>query len=512
MGGLRGKMKGKKDVSAHSHKLMWGITGILIVISILVMYRTHRAIPFMMDDLWYSTVLSDDTPITSFSDIITSQIWHYHNWGGRSMTHGILQLTLLAGEKAADILNVVFTLLLAGMVCQVSGYRKLPAFLAAMGMVLGLNANWRMSMFWQAGAANYLYITVFLLAFAYCYLRELPDEGSFLVKRKWGEKKFTEKVKTVNEWAESKPTPKNGREGTRQASGNGCAESRQAPGNGCAESRQASGNGCAESRQASGNGCKENGQAPGNGREESSQASENGCVKDKQIVAEEYAGDGYNAAAGLKRSGNLFGITLWIIPLGILAGWSNENMGPAMWILSLVVILLALKEKRKVKLWMILGNLACLAGSILCIAAPGNFVRSSQIKEQQYGTLWKIFLRSYAECKAALEFLFPTLLVLGFLWVVSSCVFRQALGRRNALLLFCALLSWGAMFLSPHYPDRASFGTMVLCICVILSLARKILQRRSDLSWVLWGGAVLIWLRGMYFCGEYLAVVWGWIK
>lgn len=47
-------------------------------------------------------------------------------------------------------------------------------------MVLGLNANWRMSMFWQAGAANYLYITVFILLFVWCYLREVPDEGSFL--------------------------------------------------------------------------------------------------------------------------------------------------------------------------------------------------------------------------------------------------------------------------------------------------------------------------------------------
>ena len=27
-----------------------------------------------------------------------------------------------------------------------------------------------------------------------------------------------------------------------------------------------------------------------------------------------------------------------------------------------------------------------------------------------------------------------------------------------------------------------------------------------------WGGAVLIWLRGMYFLVEYLGLCWGWIK
>ena len=38
-------------------------------------------------------------------------------------------------------------------------------------MILGLNANWKMSMFWEAGAANYLYMAGFLLAFLFCYLK-----------------------------------------------------------------------------------------------------------------------------------------------------------------------------------------------------------------------------------------------------------------------------------------------------------------------------------------------------
>ena len=135
---------------------------------LLVMFVTHRSIPFMMDDIWYSTMLSDDTPIASVSDIMKSQVWHYNNWGGRSMTHGILQLTLLAGELAADVLNIVFTLLLGWTICLVSEYRRFPAFFAGISMVLGLNANWRMSMFWQAGAANYLYSTVFILLFVWC--------------------------------------------------------------------------------------------------------------------------------------------------------------------------------------------------------------------------------------------------------------------------------------------------------------------------------------------------------
>ncbi len=378
----------------RSHNIMWGITGILIAVSAAVLYKTHRAVPFMMDDLWYSTMLSEDTPITSLSDIVKSQIWHYQNWGGRSMTHGILQLTLLVGERGADIMNVIVTLLLSAVICAVARFRKLPAFWAALSMLLGLNANWKMSMFWQAGAANYLYITVPVLVFAHCYLRELPDEKNL-------------------------------------------------------------------------------------------------------------------AQAMPKR---LRGITLWILPAGLLAGWSNENIGPAIWFLSLAVMILLKREKKKLPLWMVLGNICCLAGSVFMIAAPGNFVRSAQVESGQYGALWQCFLRMYAESAAVTQHLFPALLVLGFLLILCKGVLGEKIGRKNGLLLLCALLSWGAMVLSPHYPDRATFGTMALLICAAVSLAEKILVRRKDLAWMFWGMTGLIWLRGMFFCGEFLAITWGWIR
>lgn len=372
-----------------SKKILGILTIILLGISILVMYLTHRRVPFMMDDLWYSTMLSEDTPIRTFGDIVKSQIWHYKNWGGRSMTHGILQLTLLTGEQVADILNIIFTLLLAGSICLVARQRHLGAFFGATAMVLGLNANWKMSMFWQAGAANYLYITVFILLFVFCYLREVGEDT------------------TVS------PLP---------------------------------------------------------------------------------------------------GIVFWILPLGILACWSNENMGPAVWLLSVAVILTTAKKKSRIPCWMLVGSVSALLGSIMVIVAPGNFVRSSQAPDREYGFLWRLFMRCYAEGKATMEYLFPTLLVLAAVLLVGKCTLKIPIGRQNIYLLLLALLSWGAMVLSPHYPDRASFGTMVFLICVIISMTGKILEKRKDLLWPMWAGSVLIWLRGMYMCGEFLAMCWGWIK
>ncbi len=390
----KGKMKGKQN------RILTGIAAALVLVTAVVMYAVHRAVPFMMDDLWYATLLSEDTPVRTVSDIFKSQIWHYFNWGGRSMTHSILQLTLLAGESAADVLNVGVTFLLALLICTVAGNKRLPAFFAACGMLPALNANWKMSMFWQSGAANYLYITVFLLAFLYCYLRELADTGGF--------------------------------------------------------------------------------------------------GKNAQPFLQE----------GIKP---LPGIGVWIVPLGILAGWSNENMGPAVWLSSLFVMVLLFRENKRIKPWMVLGSLSCLFGWVMMIAAPGNYVRSAQTQEDQYGLLWRCFLRGYAQSKAALEYLFPALLVVCAMLLLARAL-KLKLGRRNVILLGCALLSWGAMILSPHYPDRACFGTMVLLICVALRIGGRIARERKDMAIPLFAASVLVWLRGMYFLGEFLAISWGWIR
>ena len=260
----------------------------------------------------------------------------------------------------------------------------MPYYFAALGMLFGLNANWKMSMFWEAGAANYLYMTGFLLAFLLCYL------------------KYEEK--------------------------------------------------------------------------------------------------------------NLPGIVIWILPLGLIAGWSNENMGPAVWILSLLVILLRHREHKKVPVWMYLGNISCLAGSILMIVAPGNFVRSEETGEEAYSQLWRLYLRCYGEAKGVMEYLFPTVLLTLFALIVCKGMLKEKLDRNTILLLLGALLSWGALILSPHYPDRASFGTMTLLICATLSMTGKIVDRQKENAWMFYGCAVLVWLRGMYFLVEYLGLCWGWIK
>lgn len=364
---------------------MYWLCFLFILVTFIVSFVAHRELGFEMDDNWYSTNLVTGEALDSFGDVLESQVWHYHNWGGRSLTHGLLQLILWAGEDVADILNLLMTLLLAGLICKVSDAKGPLWLFSALAMMVGLNANWRMSMYWQSGSVNYLYFSSFLLFFLYCYIRPHVEH-------------------------------------------------------------------------------------------------------------------------------KMPGIALWIIPLGLIAGWSNENMGPAVWCISTGVILYEYRKNKKIYGWMIPGNISCLVGSVLMITAPGNFVRSNRIEANEYGIVWQIFLRCYSESKALLDYLFPVVLLAMICVFVCHFVMKIELGKTNICLLWGAVLSWGAMILSPHYPDRATFGTMILLICVIISLTAKILEKKPDGKWMFFWITLFIWLRGMFMIAELLTSRWGWIK
>lgn len=381
-------METDKNISQKRNNLFWLL---LFVIGLIFIWKTQRAVPVMMDDEWYSTVLSSNAPLSSLHDIVQAQIWHYQNWGGRTIAHTMAQLIFLyLNEPVADALNVLMIILLARIITVIMDIRKetvLAFTTLTVGFLHGLNANWKMSMYWQTGACNYLYTTVLIMLFLHMYLREQP-------------------------------------------------------------------------------------------------------------------------------SLNTLGATLLAPVLGLLCGWTNENMGPTVWILTILVMLLKKHEKRTIPFWMVLGSTACLLGSTLLILAPGNNVRSAEIASNKYGMLWQLFLRIYGICKGAWEYLFPVIFMTAAALFINICILKNSLHKKDALLLTGALLSWGAMVLSPHYPDRASFGTLCFLLCVLVSQSQAILQaltnKRHRIAFA--GIGVFIWLKGMYYLMEFLSICWGWIR
>lgn len=361
----------------EKRKLIKTYQGFIIVAGIVILavaeWFGHRRITFMMDDEWYGTNLVTNQPLRGLSDIIESQIWHFRNWGGRCMTHGILQLTLMSGEFMADMLNMAAFLLLGWMICAAAEWKKPFAFLLSSSLIVALNPNARMSMFWQSGTVNYVYSAVWILAFILPYLRQV-------------------KMPEAN----------------------------------------------------------------------------------RMPLAD-----------------------LWILPLGLMAGWSNENMGPAcLCVAAGAGVYRAKCQKQKLPAWMISGTVSCLAGSILVVAAPGNFVRVDALEKKAFGEV--LYDRFCSMLHAGGEFLFPAAVLVTAVLLLWTVCLKEKLRPDQWMLAALAVLSYGAMVLSPHYPDRAVFGTMTICIVLSLSVLREILKKNIRLYGYIGCMALCYWCRAMW--------------
>ncbi len=344
-----------KDIAVtKDHKSAAAIAiSLLSVAAVCMLFAANIIVPFMMDDFWYSTDLTTGEPLSGLSDIIRSQVWHYLNWGGRSITHAFLQLSLMSGERAADVINTIMTLVLVlemGILSGNSYGKKKPVLYALMfGMLIALCPNLRMSMLWQAGCANYVYSSVWILAFYIVYIRALdPDK------------------------------------------------------------------------------------------------------KDLPMAV------------------------IFMLPLGLITGWSTENMGPSACAVAGLITFMMFKKgtaKGMKLVWMIEGVIASLAGSAICILAPGNSVRTLDSVDDLALTFPERLLQML---KGIGDYLFPALVILVFSIIIYKTNEKDKIPAFVLYLLLGALLSYGAMIMSPHYPDRAAFGT-----CVLIEVASGALMVRA---------------------------------
>ena len=330
-------------------------SGILLAGLLFLLYLVNRVVPFVNDDIWYSKNLVTEEPLKSLHDIWESQVWHFYNWGGRNITHGILQLVEMQGEVFCDVVNTVMTLVLGIVIVLYARKKNIFLVLTGIGMILAMNCNITMSMLMQSGAANYLYSTCWILLFVLLYLKSMDSSVPLKLPL----------------------------------------------------------------------------------------------------------------------------IEIWILPLGLITGWSNENMGPAAFVVSVFSIFWMIRKKKGVKAWMSEGCVMSLIGCIPLLRAPGNFVRSALISDAGMDTL-SAHIENFAV--ATLDYLIAGIIVTLALLIVRLHLSERKLMPSQKGLLCFAFIAHAAMFVSPTYPDRASFGIFAIlttfCISILSDLYESYPKKR----------------------------------
>ncbi|MDR2955764.1 MAG: DUF6056 family protein [Prevotella sp.] len=161
--------------------------------------------------------------------------------------------------------------------------------------------------------------------------------------------------------------------------------------------------------------------------------------------------------------------------LGILAGWTNENMGVALIFFLIGVGILLKIRKLPIPTWMIFGLVGVVIGFLMMISAPGNFMRNKlelmAVHKMSEITPSFYFYRFVTVFKlSCIYLLIPVLIYI--LLLVLYCWKGKREHKKETLylsLLFftSSAIATMAMSGSPVFPERAWFGIIILLIVSI---------------------------------------------
>lgn len=195
--------------------------------------------------------------------------------------------------------------------------------------------------------------------------------------------------------------------------------------------------------------------------------------------------------------------TTWKLPaafgmfaFGVIAGWTNENTGFTL-LLAACLSTLYFWRAKCLELWNISGICGALAGYVIMVAAPGNYIRVATFTAKANYSFFEYHIVDGMSTMARILFLqLPLFLLLGY--ALKKLLQSNSLKRSINLLsegnnplticvyctafsILCNLVVLG----SPHFPLRAGFASSIFLMIGVMSLFRlqvmkSIMQRRES--------------------------------
>ncbi|MDR1717287.1 MAG: DUF6056 family protein [Prevotella sp.] len=192
--------------------------------------------------------------------------------------------------------------------------------------------------------------------------------------------------------------------------------------------------------------------------------------------------------------------------LGIIAGWTNENIAIGLIIYIILLLYLFRYEKLIIPRWTLSGLVGSSVGVAVMLAAPGNYIRAKIIYDNaNISRTDQLFLNMENMSFYFRNNLLPVLCILAILIIVYYKYPKGGIVKRNIILeaslfVVIGLISFLVMIISPMFPNRALFGIITLLIIPIGIIYSNIEKRRIWLKAVnILGITVLLSL----FCIDY---------
>ena len=199
-------------------------------------------------------------------------------------------------------------------------------------------------------------------------------------------------------------------------------------------------------------------------------------------------------------------LTYIMIPLGLLAGWSEEA-GSLLTVLLTLAMLRTLRRQRRVEPWMRSGFAALVVGCLLLMLCPGSFHRLWLMEElaPEYSIpiemlwspqmFWNHFTSAFLPIIAMESFLLVPVIVVEMRRRRTKA--EMSCGGDEIFFIRCftaaGLIVPVVMMLSPEYPIRTGFhSTVFLTVASATAVHTLVASRpRRPSPWLVAGGAIL---------------------
>lgn len=172
---------------------------------------------------------------------------------------------------------------------------------------------------------------------------------------------------------------------------------------------------------------------------------------------------------------------LCIFLIGIVAGWTNENMSVAS-IFLIFLFCIIYKKRGKLPAWAIYGLIGVCIGCILLLVAPGNYVRlenaRESFKEPDISFFEILISRASLMFSHYVRYILPLIVLYIILFFVVKKLSDNSEKKKILFVSFIFVLTshvaFFAMIASPQFPIRALFGIITFLIIAIVILCANL--------------------------------------
>lgn len=181
-----------------------------------------------------------------------------------------------------------------------------------------------------------------------------------------------------------------------------------------------------------------------------------------------------------------------IFPLGILAGWGNENTSGGAILIVLLFTGMYFYQNRKIEKWMISGISGMVIGFLFLLLAPGNKERSAVMKlEETYTGLSALVSRGLKIFKAIDKYMLVYIVVICLLGAYFYYKkYRAEQFIETAVFAFAALATAGVLIMTPEPMPRAYFGANIYMMIAAVQMVQMIRQEDTLLISLKTGGII----------------------